>query len=222
VVAWALVASAIVWSTPLAAQATDAGRLWQGVFTTAQAERGKGVYSAYCTRCHGLDLQGGQRTGSGPALAGDAFWQTWERNTLAGLYRKVSGQMPADAPASMRDNEYIDAVAYILASNGLPPGRAELTSDAAALDAVRIVKAEGLTEEEPNFSAIQVVGCLSEADGQWQLTRERETFRLLGAKRFSADLRAGTRVDVRGLVNRRPQERLLDVLALSPLEGTCG
>jgi mono/diheme cytochrome c family protein len=227
--------------------ATDDSRIWQGVFTSAQADRGKAAYAAYCTRCHALDLKGGQGTGSGPALAGDTFWQSWERGTLATFYRKVSGQMPADSPASLRDNEYADIVSYLLASNGFPAGKTELMPDAGAMTPIRVVRQGVVAPEAPNFALVQVVGCLTPApNGNWTLsrgttpavTRERaptpaslqgaatvalgsETFRLLGARGFRPETHAGTRVDVRGLLNRVPSENRLDVLALSPLGGTC-
>ena len=43
--------------------------IWDGVYSAAQAERGRAVYEARCSRCHGNDLNGV----SGSALAGEGF-----------------------------------------------------------------------------------------------------------------------------------------------------
>ncbi|MEN9932217.1 MAG: hypothetical protein RIS17_790, partial [Pseudomonadota bacterium] len=51
-----------------AAVAQDAGKsVWQGIYTTEQADRGSAVYAQRCGACHGAALNG---TGEAPALIG--------------------------------------------------------------------------------------------------------------------------------------------------------
>jgi mono/diheme cytochrome c family protein len=80
VVAIALAAAALV-----AADKT----VWDGVYTAAQAARGKTAYDKGCSSCHLPELQGGfGTTYSGTALKGQRFVQTWE-DALTGLYKYV-------------------------------------------------------------------------------------------------------------------------------------
>ena len=220
-------------------------RIWLGVFSAAQADRGKAGYAAYCSRCHGTQLEGG-RFGQGPPLSGDRFWVSWERSPLSALMRKVSGQMPADAPASLRDDEYTDIVSYVLQANDVPAGRNELPAKSADLDAIRIVR-RVTSPEAPNFSLVQVVGCMSQVDGAWRMTRGTrpaavqdttttaaslkqaeqsalgtEEFRLLGVMPFRPETLLGQKVIARGLLNRVPPQNLIDVLAVVPTGATCG
>src|SRR5712692_629597 len=48
--------------------------VWDGVYASAQAERGMTAFENYCAGCHSSDLSGGQ----GPALAGGTFMQRWD------------------------------------------------------------------------------------------------------------------------------------------------
>src|SRR5690242_9362493 len=48
--------------------------IWDGVFTQAQAERGRDVYRKSCSACHKADLLG---ESAAPALAGAEFVQRW-------------------------------------------------------------------------------------------------------------------------------------------------
>jgi mono/diheme cytochrome c family protein len=228
-----------------AAPAAAEERIWQGVFSAAQADRGKAGYAAYCSRCHGPQLQGG-RFGQGPPLTGDTFWVSWERSPLSALMRKVSGQMPADAPASLRDDEYTDIVSHILQTNGIPAGKSDLPAKSADLDAIRLVRKVS-SPEAPNFSVVQVVGCVSEVDGAWRMTRGTkpavvqettasavavkqaedaalgtEEFRLLGVAPFRPETLVGRKVIARGLINRVRPQNLIDVLAAVATGASCG
>ena len=53
-------------------------RIWQGVYSTAQAERGKTSFNSSCLRCHGDKLQGN----TAPALSGDRFFINNDRGEL--------------------------------------------------------------------------------------------------------------------------------------------
>lgn len=100
-----------------------------GVFTEEQAARGEELFMARCSGCHGANLQGGM----GPRLS--PLNEAWQGMSLASLYRFVSQNMPFGAPGSLEPQQYADVLAHVLASNGHPPGDAELPADAEALEA---------------------------------------------------------------------------------------
>src|SRR6185295_9189270 len=59
--------------------AMSAGRtIMDGVYTVAQAERGKEKYGQKCSSCHGDFLEGGR----GPALSGQEFEANWDPASL--------------------------------------------------------------------------------------------------------------------------------------------
>ena len=62
--------------------------VWNGVYTAAQAERGKQLYGRHCARCHGDDLANSRNP-----LAGDRFADHWESRTLADLFRATESEM---------------------------------------------------------------------------------------------------------------------------------
>ena len=79
-----------VSSVPLGAaqQAPSPDRtMWSGVYTQAQAGRGKPRFETSCIRCHNIALTGSER---GPALKGSGFWSKWENDSLGSLYIKIA------------------------------------------------------------------------------------------------------------------------------------
>jgi polyvinyl alcohol dehydrogenase (cytochrome) len=105
-----------------------------GVYTTAQAERGKGVYQQSCAAgCHMENLGG---NGPAQALTGKGFVDRWKGVTLSDLYKKIRDTMPVDKPGSLSADDYLAVTAYLLSSNGYPAGAHAL--DSAALGAVEI------------------------------------------------------------------------------------
>ena len=224
----------------------DDAKIWAGVYTAEQAQRGKGIYEAYCTRCHGLNLLGGRQGGvGGPALKDANFWVSWERAPLSTLYSKIQRTMPLDSPASLRTDDYTDVVAYILAENTFPSGKTDLP--ATGLDAIRIARRAGETAEVPNFSLVQAVGCLTGADGKWMLTGATaptltrseasdaaslaaaaksspgtSRLRLIGSGHLAPEKSRNQRVEVRGLVDKSVADDLrLDVLSLKSAGVAC-
>ena len=104
--------------------------LRDGVFTSAQAERGAGVFGSICTNCHEI----AEFTGAGAYLEdveGKPLWETFEF---------VSSEMPEDDPGSLRLEEYAAVLAYIFSVYGLPSGDAELAVDRESLEAITIVR----------------------------------------------------------------------------------
>jgi S-disulfanyl-L-cysteine oxidoreductase SoxD len=136
--AWA----AASWPTALRGVAAqpDERTIWDGVYTARQAERGQATYNKRCGFCHRGDLSGGEVGGEvAPALGGPTFPIRW-RGALSGLYLKIADDMPEDDPGTLSDGEVADVVSYVLKANGAPAGGTELPADAAALDAIRVVR----------------------------------------------------------------------------------
>jgi cytochrome c len=95
-------------------------RIWQGVYTTAQADRGQTSFNSSCLRCHGDKLQGN----TAPALSGDRFFTTWGSEPIASLFAKIRDTMPPNFGTSIDDQVKLDIVAYILRTKRLS-GRSE-------------------------------------------------------------------------------------------------
>lgn len=115
----------------LPARSADAPK---GSFSEAQAKRGATLFSANCAMCHGEKLDGV----SAPQLAGKEFLTKWSGQTAADLYDLMSTQMPLTAPGSLKPDEYLAILAFVLKSNGYAAGSAAL--DAGHLKGVKIVK----------------------------------------------------------------------------------
>jgi mono/diheme cytochrome c family protein len=143
--------------------------VWDGVFTAAQADRGK-QSAARCQGCHGPDLGGTDRA---PALKGNGFLANWEDGSINRLFTKVRETMPPTNVDSITPETKLDIVAHLLRENGFPSGGSELTLNAEALDGLQIVK-KGAESGAPNFALVQVVGCLSRDRSRWTLTNATE------------------------------------------------
>ena len=108
-----------------------------GVYTAAQAERGSDVYATACAHCHASDLQGDVRKEI-PSLAESDFFVRWANRSVGELFEMISKDMPADQPGSLTPRKSVDILAYILSTNGFPPGPAELPTDVTQLKAIGI------------------------------------------------------------------------------------
>ncbi len=96
-----------------------------GVFSDAQAARGKAQYSQKCAACHMADLSG---NGSATPLAGGSFTQSWNGHTMDELFNVISTTMPQGNAGGLSPDAYADIIAYMLKVNGLPSGSDELQS----------------------------------------------------------------------------------------------
>jgi len=127
VLALALVASTALTTHSLSAQSA-------GVYTAAQAGAGAAIFAAQCSVCHGSKLEGG----AGPQLAGPDFMAKWTGQTADDVRDIVATQMPLTSPGSLKPDEVVDVVSYILQQNKYPAGDAPLT--AAKMKSVKIAK----------------------------------------------------------------------------------
>jgi mono/diheme cytochrome c family protein len=112
-----------------------------GIYTQAQADRGKPLYAQYCASCHMLDLRGlrpgpGKRDGV-PPLAGDAFLSNWTNLSVGDLFTRNRVSMPQTAPGSLSRQQNADILAYILEQNGYALGSEELPTVDANLAPIR-------------------------------------------------------------------------------------
>ena len=216
---------------------------WDGVFTTAQADRGKQNFLAgRCGGCHKLDLSGDR----GPALKGDDFLAHWENGSVVTLFDKIRETMPPNAPNETTDDAKIDIVAYLLQQNGYPGGKAELRADSDSLGIIDLIR-KGQTTTIANFSLVQVVGCLTPGPNKsWTLTKTSEpvlarddeptaaalraaqtkalgaqTFQLVSAVSFKPEEHQGQKVEARGLLYRDTNDARLNLTSLQTINSSC-
>ncbi len=134
-----------------------------GVFSKAQAQRGKNVYTRHCQGCHSSNLQG---EGIEPPLIDTLFIDAWREDKLFSLYDFIAVRMPKEGrksrPGSLTPEQYLDIVAFILERNGYPAGSAELTHE--QLATTQFVGLGG-PAPLPQSAMVRFVGCLR-VDGE--------------------------------------------------------
>ena len=112
--------------------------VWSGVYTAAQAERGRQAYQRHCSYCHHDDLLGGEDLEVvPPALVSAEFRERFGGKSVGRLFRVISETMPWRRQ-SLTPEIYRDIVSYVLKENGFPAGMQELPADQAALDRIAI------------------------------------------------------------------------------------
>ena len=135
-----------------------------GVFTAAQAERGREAYAANCSSCHAKDLAGQ----AGPPLKGELFMDNWREDRVQPLFTYMRTRMPQRAAGSLSEQTYLDILSFIFSENMLPPGSKELSAD--AVGNIQLVGAEG-PAAMPKFALVSVVGCLVKGEVEWRLEK---------------------------------------------------
>lgn len=94
-----------------------------GVYTTAQAQRGRQVFGRICSECHET-----------ADWTDPAFLERWEEASIFRLWYWIYERMPHGDPGSLSREQVTDALTYIFQLNGLPPGPNELGTDDDSLD----------------------------------------------------------------------------------------
>ena len=139
--------------------------VWDGVYSSAQAERGREAFRTTCSGCHRADLSGGDL----PPLKGSIFLGHWLEDNLDSLFVKVRKMPPrGETPP---ESTHLDILAFLLESNGFPAGQKDLRT--ADLDAIRLTDREG-AGAVPNYATVETVGCLERIDSGWILNRASE------------------------------------------------
>ena len=134
--AMAAMFGAAMFGAPALLQAQSAARsVWDGVYTAAQADRGKAQYLENCARCHGQSLDGSDEV---PPLQGAHFTANWDGQTVSDLVHRIYTTMPMDNPGHLNIATATDLVAFLLASNQMPAGGAELPGDPPGQSQIRI------------------------------------------------------------------------------------
>jgi ankyrin repeat protein len=123
----------LVKATPLAANTRTN---WDGVYTDAQAQRGRDVYRRACAVCH-LDTLAGDAVS--PPLVGPAFLRRFDGQTAHEMVQAVRASMPQNAPDTLGDRGYVDLIAFLLNANGGRTGALELPLDVAELEKIVII-----------------------------------------------------------------------------------
>ena len=245
VLLWVAVMATTIRPAVVIAQEGGGRKIWDGIYTQAQAARGKPAFETSCGRCHNNELVGSERA---PALKGDGFFSHWENDTLDKLFTKIRDTMPAGGIESVTDAGKLDILAYIISMNGAPAGREELSIELPALEAITIVRQGGVAEGVSNFNLVQLVGCLAPAgDKAWKLTNASEPVvtkeetstpaalakaggQPLGKLNFDlvsvtpgyqADSRAGQKVEARGLIFRSNSDNAINLTSLQSVSGSC-
>lgn len=96
-------------------------------YSADQAAAGKQVFDSTCARCH----PSGQ-------LDGAAFSNLWNNRRVSTLYSLLSNTMPQDRPGSLKDEQYVNVIAYLLQRNQVPSGAAKLSIDTLDMKKLRI------------------------------------------------------------------------------------
>jgi len=108
--------------------------VWDGVFTEAQATRGKALYSQECASCHGSELTGGEMA---PPLAGGEFMAGWDGLTIGDLFERVRISMPQNSPGSLSGQQNADILAFVFQANKFPAGETEMPKEAGILKTIK-------------------------------------------------------------------------------------
>jgi hypothetical protein len=96
----------------------------EGIYTPAQADRGRMVYENICSNCHTTE-----------DWQDEAFLARWDGESVYRFWTYIYEQMPeGEPPYSLPRQDVSDVLTFILELNGLPPGNGELGSDDDSID----------------------------------------------------------------------------------------
>ena len=112
--------------TPAAAPMEEAREpsTLDGIYTPAQADRGREVYENVCSTCHEAE-----------EWQDELFLQRWNGESVYRFFYYIYERMPnGEPPYSLPRDQVSDVLTYILQLNGLPAGEVELGSDDDSID----------------------------------------------------------------------------------------
>jgi alcohol dehydrogenase (cytochrome c) len=95
-----------------------AANLPPATYWAAQAEHGEAVFKKVCAACH-----------PSTQFIGQQFVETWNDRRLSDFYTLVRSTMPLSDPGSLKDDEYLGVLAYLLKANNAQAGSDSLKAD---------------------------------------------------------------------------------------------
>lgn len=101
-----------------------------GLFSQAQANRGRDTFRSMCTECH-----------TAAEFTDNAFKVKWARRTVGDLYQFIHTSMPDDAPGVLTEAQALELTAYILEMNGFTAGSRQMQP--AGLDQISLAPIRG-------------------------------------------------------------------------------
>jgi mono/diheme cytochrome c family protein len=120
---------------PAAKTPVDPNSTLSGVYTEAQAKRGRYMYLGSCKACHTPESH-----------TGAVFAQWWKGKQLSELYGFILERMPKNDPGTLGDEQVADVVAYLLKLNQMPVGKNEIYPSVDSVKKFRIdLKSKGGT-----------------------------------------------------------------------------
>jgi mono/diheme cytochrome c family protein len=114
------------------AQTPEPRTIRDGVFSAAQVERGRRVFTRVCADCHEIE----EFTGVG------AYLEEMEGETVWEVFEYVWAEMPEDYPSSLEPEQYADVLSYIFSVYGLAAGEDSLPIERAPLESIVITRPE--------------------------------------------------------------------------------
>ena len=123
----------VIVAAGVAAQATRT--VWDGVYSDAQAKRGRELYNTKCLSCHGTDLSGGEMA---PPLVGIGFQSNWNGQSAGDLSERIRVSMPLGAEGTLSRQQVSDIISAIFAAGDYPPGPNELPRESDVLKTIQI------------------------------------------------------------------------------------
>lgn len=106
-------------------------------YTTEQASNGKVLYGNHCAVCHGAKGEGGTVPAQFGKIAGTKVSPVAgpgylpKMKTAGQAYEFAKKNMPANKPGSLKDNEYLDIIAFALQANSVKADGKPLTPSSA-------------------------------------------------------------------------------------------
>lgn len=123
------VCAALLGATSLAVNGQSQKSVKAGVYTAAQADRGQVLFRSKCASCHAPNR-----------FTDDLFYTSFAGKPMWEMFDVISDTMPEEAPGSMKPEEYVDVMAYLLRLNAFPTGDTELPVGKDALSAIVMEK----------------------------------------------------------------------------------
>lgn len=119
----------LVTATALAMNGQGQTSVKAGVYTAVQADRGQALFRSKCASCHAPNR-----------FTDDLFYTSFAGKPLWEMYDVISDTMPEEDPGSMKPEEYVDVMAYLLKLNNFPTGPSELPVGKDVLSAILMEK----------------------------------------------------------------------------------